>query len=122
MSRLKRTVSPARLAANRRSARKSTGPRTDAGKARSSLNALREGRRSETIKLLWKIIFEAPPCGVIKMARRMMTAAQLSHPEVAWMLNHFLSAGDVPLEPDRSPGQKPEESAECAIKKCTIEA
>ncbi len=36
-------VSPARLAANRANARKSTGPRTPAGKARSASNALQHG-------------------------------------------------------------------------------
>ena len=35
--------SPARLAANRANARKSTGPRTEAGKARSRANALKHG-------------------------------------------------------------------------------
>lgn len=36
-------LTPAKLAANRRNARKSTGPRTAAGKARSRLNALKHG-------------------------------------------------------------------------------
>jgi hypothetical protein len=40
------TVSAAKLEANRRNARKSTGPRTDAGKNRSSRNALDHGCRS----------------------------------------------------------------------------
>ncbi|HEY6289958.1 MAG TPA: hypothetical protein VI455_00125 [Terriglobia bacterium] len=69
-------LTPARLAANRRNALKSTGPRTVAGRSRSSLNALREGGRSKTIDLLWSIIMYAPPCGVVKMARRMMTPAR----------------------------------------------
>ena len=38
-----RALSPARLAANRRNARKSTGPKTKAGKRRVALNALRLG-------------------------------------------------------------------------------
>ena len=37
------TLSPARLAANRANARKSTGPRTEAGKARSRANAVKHG-------------------------------------------------------------------------------
>src|SRR5438132_1704677 len=36
-------VSAAKRAANRRNARRSTGPRTAAGKARAALNALRHG-------------------------------------------------------------------------------
>ena len=39
------------IAANRRNARKSTGPRTAEGKSRSSLNALRHGLRARTIIL-----------------------------------------------------------------------
>jgi hypothetical protein len=100
MFRLKRTVTPARLAANRRAALKSTGPRTARGKSRSSLNALRSGKRSKTIDLLWQIMAEAPRSGVIEMARRMMTPAQLSHPDVTFMLNLCLSKGDTPIEPD----------------------
>ena len=38
------TRTPAFLAANRHHAQKCTGPRTPAGKARSSLNALKRGR------------------------------------------------------------------------------
>jgi hypothetical protein len=49
--RLSRTVTAARLLANRRSALKSTGPRTAAGKRRSSLNALRKGSRSKATDL-----------------------------------------------------------------------
>ncbi len=40
---LSRALSPARLAVNRRNARKSTGPKTKAGKRRVALNALRLG-------------------------------------------------------------------------------
>jgi len=44
--RQKPTVTPARLAANRSSALRSTGPRTVAAKVRSRLNALRHSKRS----------------------------------------------------------------------------
>lgn len=101
---IKRTVTPARLAANRRNAAKSTGPRTARGKARSSLNALRRGRRSKTIRLVWRIIMEAPPCGVIRMARELMTPAQLSQPDVADMLNAHLAPGDISIESDPDHG------------------
>ena len=41
-------ITPAILAANRRNARKSTGPRTPEGKARSSLNAVTHGLFAST--------------------------------------------------------------------------
>jgi hypothetical protein len=45
-------ISPARLAANRANALRSTGPRTLEGKARSSLNAVTQGLRSRQPLLL----------------------------------------------------------------------
>ena len=45
-------ISEAKLAANRRNAQKSTGPRTDEGKRVSSLNAVTHGLRAETLVLL----------------------------------------------------------------------
>jgi hypothetical protein len=44
-------VSEAKLEANRRNAQKSTGPRTEEGKGRSSLNAVTHGLRAETLVL-----------------------------------------------------------------------
>jgi len=77
--RLKRTVTAARLAANRRSALKSTGPRTAAGKRRSSLNALRTGSRSKATALFWKVLMTAPFGEVLETADRMMTREQYLH-------------------------------------------
>jgi len=99
MALLKRAVTSARLAANRRAARRSTGPRTAAGKLRSSLNAYRHGGRSRGLDLLWHILYAAPVGGVVRMARQVMTPAQLANPDVAFMLNRFLSPDDAPLEP-----------------------
>ncbi|MBV8731718.1 MAG: hypothetical protein JO336_18075 [Acidobacteriia bacterium] len=45
------TASAARLAANRANAQRSTGPRTEDGKHRSSLNALRAGLTGQTVIL-----------------------------------------------------------------------
>jgi hypothetical protein len=44
-------ASEAQIAANRRNAQKSTGPRTEEGKKRSSMNALKFGHRAETLVL-----------------------------------------------------------------------
>jgi len=54
------------------------------------------------MKLVRYILETAPVGGVISMARQVMTPAQLENPDVVFMLNQFLSEGDVPLEPVRS--------------------
>ncbi len=51
MDTLKTPVSEARLAANRRNAQKSTGPRSDEGKAQSRLNALKHGMTAKVVVL-----------------------------------------------------------------------
>jgi hypothetical protein len=45
-------ASPAQIAANRLNSRKSTGPRTPEGQAKSSMNALKHGNRSRKMALL----------------------------------------------------------------------
>jgi hypothetical protein len=44
-------ISEAKLEANRRNSKRSTGPKTQAGKQRSSLNATKYGIRAETLVL-----------------------------------------------------------------------
>ena len=62
MSLLKpRVVTPARLAANRRNAQQSTGPRSARGKAQSRLNGLRHGFCSPAYRQFWRALLEAPP-------------------------------------------------------------
>ena len=45
-------ATPAQIAANQLNSRKSTGPRTPEGRAKSSMNALRHGNRSRRLALL----------------------------------------------------------------------
>jgi len=45
-------ASPAQIAANQLNSRKSTGPRTPRGQAKSSMNALKHGNRSRKLALL----------------------------------------------------------------------
>ncbi len=45
-------ASPAQIAANQLNCRKSTGPRTPHGRAKSSMNALKHGNRSQKLALL----------------------------------------------------------------------
>jgi hypothetical protein len=79
--RLKRTVTAARLAANRRSALKSTGPRTEVGKRHSILNALRTGSRSKANGLFWRVLMSAPVGEVLETAERLMRREPYSHYE-----------------------------------------
>jgi hypothetical protein len=74
------TMTPARLEANRRNARKSTGPRTAQGKSYSRLNSLREGNRSALRRDAVLAFLEAPPCSVEDVALAILTPAQTSHP------------------------------------------
>jgi hypothetical protein len=45
-------ASPAQIAANQLNCRKSTGPRTPHGRAKSSMNSLKHGNRSQKLALL----------------------------------------------------------------------
>jgi len=54
-------LSPVRLAAKRRSARQSTGPRSARGQAQSRLNRLRYGSRSRFYQDLRCTLMAAPP-------------------------------------------------------------
>jgi hypothetical protein len=74
------TMTPARLEANRRNARKSTGPRTAHGKSQSRLNSLQEGNRSALRRDAVLAFLEAPPCSVEEVALAILTPAQTSHP------------------------------------------
>ena len=59
------TLTPARLEANRRNARKSTGPRTSRGKAQVRFNALKNGRHSRHYQDFRMSLLFLPPCAVL---------------------------------------------------------
>jgi len=85
-------LSPARLAANRRNARQSTGPRSARGRAQSRLNRLRDGSRSRLFQdLRWKLM-DAPPAAVARTARRTMTPELARHPLFAELGRVFCQA------------------------------
>lgn len=111
--RLSRTVTAARLVANRRSALKSTGPRTATGKRRSSLNALRTGSRSKAADLFLQVLTTAPFGQVLQTADRLMTREQRLHYED--LLEVFRSRRDVEDEVRRG-------KARNQRKKHTVEA
>ncbi len=89
------TMTPARIEANRRNARKSTGPRTERGKAQSRMNRLKLGTRSAFRR---RLLLYAPPCSVEATARVSLTPEQLRHP---------LFAGDLEVahEAERATAQ-----------------
>jgi len=74
------TMSPARLAANRRNAQKSTGPRTPRGKAQSRMNSLRNGGSSRLYLNVLEALVCAPPGAVDKMAQAVLTPELAAHP------------------------------------------
>jgi hypothetical protein len=85
-------LSPARIAANRRNARKSTGPRSARGKAQSQLNRLRNGGCSRLYQdLMWKLM-DAPPGAVARTARAAMTPELAAHPLFAELAQIFCQA------------------------------
>ena len=73
------TLTPALLAANRRNAKKSTGPRTPRGKAWSCLNSLREGWSSPEYIRFLKALMDAPPGRVAAVARVLLSSQPVNH-------------------------------------------
>jgi len=80
-------MTPARLAASRRNALKSTGPRTERGKIQSSLNNLRSGRYSPRYRVLWGAFLQAPGVSVDEIARILLTPEEARHPVFAERLD-----------------------------------
>ena len=80
-------MTPARLAASRRNALKSTGPRTERGKIQSSLNNLRSGRYSPRYRVLWGAFLQAPGVSVDEIARILLTPEEARHPLFAERLD-----------------------------------
>jgi hypothetical protein len=91
MSLLKPLVSsPARIAANRRNAQKSTAPRSARGKAQSRLNRLRNGGRSRLYQDLK--LMDAPSGGAARTAQSAMTPELAAHPLFAGLARIFCQA------------------------------
>ena len=76
------TLTPALLEANRRNAKKSTGPRTARGKAQVRMNALRSGERSPICQDLVLAFLNAPPGWVEWWAREELTPEMALHPVI----------------------------------------
>jgi hypothetical protein len=74
------TLTPALLDSYRRNARKSTGPRTAQGKARSRLNRFRHGMRSPEYINFFKAQFDAPLGEAGMTAQTLLSSQQVIHP------------------------------------------
>jgi hypothetical protein len=106
MSLLKRRImTPARVAASRRNALKSTGPRTPRGKAQSLMNLLWGRGSLSAYQNLWRALVEAPPGGVDEAVRAVLTPEQYAHPKFAELVDIFRQAdrevAASALRPDR---------------------
>ncbi len=74
------TLTPALLAANRRNAQKSTGPRTERGKNWSRVNRLRSGLRSRSFRRMMDAVLAAMPGEVRQTARALLPPHLARHP------------------------------------------
>jgi hypothetical protein len=105
------TMTPARLEANRRNSKKSTGPRTVRGKAQSKMNSLRTGDRSAHYRNFILLMLMAPPCSVGRVAQGLLTREQAAHLLFAKAVDMFYRAegevaGRCVWEPARLRSQK----------------
>jgi len=71
---------PALLAANRQNSKKSTGPRTERGKAWSRLNRMRHGARSPELINFVKALFDAPDGRMTKAAHNLLASMPVVPP------------------------------------------
>ena len=91
------TRTPALLEANRRNAKKSTGPRTARGKAQTRMNALRSGQRSRLGRELCVGLLNAPPGRVEVWAQALLT------PEMS-RNQHFREMAEIAIQAERETG------------------
>ena len=84
-----RIMTPARLAANRRNALKSAGPKTARGGAQSRMSALRTGRRSPAFLKLFDVLLDAPPCSIGSTAATTLSLRDARHPVFAELVAIF---------------------------------
>jgi len=85
------TMTPARLEANRRNARKSTGPRTARGKAQVRFNALKNGNHSRLYKDFRMNLLFLPPYAVFG-PRKFLTPEMARHQLFADALDNAIWA------------------------------
>jgi hypothetical protein len=87
-------MTPALLAACRRNAQKSTGPRTEWGKIQSSMNGLKNGSRSPAYQMLFPAFIESMGESTEEIAQRVLTPEERRHPVLA---EHVLHLGALEI-------------------------
>ena len=85
-------MTQARLEANRRNAKRSTGPRTVAGKAWSRMNGLRHGNRSPEFLNVVYALSCANPGAILRVGDSCLTSAQRKHPAYCKLVEVFTEA------------------------------
>ena len=112
---------PKQIAANRRNAQKSTGPRTAKGKAKTRLNPLKHGLTAETIVLPFEspddyrelqqsVLDDLQPQGITqqilveRFVQRHWVAQRLARTERAWLQGHYHGNGAIAAGTGPSPG------------------
>jgi len=83
-------VTPAMLAANRANAKKSTGPRTSAGKARVRLNPLKRGNRCPSYQRFVKAL-SCSSERVDRLVATMLRPYEMDHPLFAALIESWVS-------------------------------
>ena len=86
------TLTPALLAANRRNAQKSTGPRTRQGKAWSRLNRLKSGGDSPQYVSFLHSLMNAPPGQMGSTAEALLRNLEVRHPQFVEMAELAIQA------------------------------
>jgi len=96
------TMTETRLAANRRSAKKSTGPpRSVAGKARSRMNGLRHRGHSPEYLGVFAVLGDAAPGAILRVGEGCLTPAQRMYPLYVGLVEMFTQVESDMVEAER---------------------
>ncbi|HUI40450.1 MAG TPA: hypothetical protein VL523_00625 [Terriglobia bacterium] len=82
-------MTPELILANRANAMRSTGPRTEAGRQRSRMNALRSGSRCATYDRVQIALMECLPAEVRETAAAILTPEELDHPAYRQLIDYW---------------------------------
>ena len=95
-------MTEARLEANRRNAKKSTGPRTETGKIRSRMNGFRHGMRSPEYGRLLIALCDAEPGAVLRAEEMLLSVGRRTHPAYIDLVELFVEVESQMVDPGPS--------------------